>query len=86
MKGQKITLNGHQLKQALSLIPEGDDPEHMATEITIEYREHAVSDEGEDMPEGFWAIYEEYPSEGWFGPLVAEPNAADQATASGRDG
>lgn len=74
MKGEKITLNGHQLKQALSLLAEGEDHEHMLTEIEIEYRSHGVSDEGDDMPEGYWARYADYHEEGWFGPLVAEPN------------
>lgn len=85
MKGRKITLNGHQLKQALSLIAEGEEPEHMLTELVIEYRQHAVSEDGEDMPEGYWARYEEYPDEGWFGPLVAEPNASTVPTEGGEN-
>jgi hypothetical protein len=57
-----ITLNRYQLQQALSLIAE-DDPN---TEIVINQRPHWVSEEGEDMPAGLYASYEEYPEEGLF--------------------
>lgn len=54
-----ITLNGHELRNALQLAT--DDLE---TAISIQYKQDGKDIDGEDAPAGYYAWYHEYPEEG----------------------
>lgn len=67
----KLTLTGKQLREAATLLSEGEDGDE--EEVTIK-RMVAWKDQesGEDQPAGFYAFYEERPDEGLYGPLGGE--------------
>lgn len=77
-----VTLTGRQLRDALELAaPDSGDAEQLDTELTIVWREAWTSNEGDKMPEGYYAYYAEYPEEGSFGPLGTKVTEGTERTA-----
>lgn len=65
----RIKLNARQLKELLALAAPDAGEEWLAHELIIQRKGHWVTDGGEDMPPGVYAMYFEQPGEGWYGPV-----------------
>lgn len=65
----RIKLNARQLKELLALAAPEAGEEWLDHELIIQRKGHWVTDRGEDMPPGVYAMYHEQPGEGWYGPL-----------------
>lgn len=63
-----LTLTAQQLREALVFAnPDGTD--EAETEVTITHRMAFKSTDGDEMSEGLYVHFTEYPDEGVFGPL-----------------
>lgn len=78
-----MQLTGHEIKELLNFVnPEAEaDLEQLDASVTLIEREEFVSTDGEQSAAGVYAIWDEYPEEGLYGPLHSKPKKITGDTA-----
>jgi hypothetical protein len=78
-----MQLTGHEIKELLDFVnPEAEaDPEQLDASVTLIEREAFVSTDDEQFAAGVYAIWNEYPEEGLYGPLHSKPKKITGDTA-----